>query len=105
MRIKRLFTIAVLVFMTGACSHPHAEYSRTKVAGDAPAADEEAKEQDAWLDLVASNGPAAIMSEPTYSRNAPPRTIQRPFSPESINLKRSGGYMQDAHASNWALHG
>ncbi|MBW1907584.1 MAG: von Willebrand factor type A domain-containing protein, partial [Deltaproteobacteria bacterium] len=58
MRIKQLFTIAVLVSMTGACSHPHAEYSRTKVAGDAPAANEEAKEQDAWLDMVGSNGPA-----------------------------------------------
>jgi len=58
MRIKRLFTIAVLVSITAACSNPHAEYSRTKVAGDAPAADGEAKEQDAWRGTVASNGPA-----------------------------------------------
>jgi Ca-activated chloride channel family protein len=58
MRIKRLFTIAVLVSMTGACSNPHAEYSRTKVAGHAPAADGKAEEQDAPREMVASNGQA-----------------------------------------------
>jgi Ca-activated chloride channel family protein len=58
MRIKRLFTIAVLVSMTTACSNPHAEYSRTKVAGHPPVADGKAEEQDAPRDRVASNGSA-----------------------------------------------
>ena len=46
MKIKRFFTIAALVSGTAACSGPHATSSRTKVAGDVPAAGE-AEEQDA----------------------------------------------------------
>ena len=57
MKIKRFFTIAVLVSVTAACSSPNATYSRTKVAGDVSTAGE-AEEQDNWRDTVASNGPA-----------------------------------------------
>jgi Ca-activated chloride channel family protein len=73
MRIKRLFTIAVLVSVTAACSNPHAEYSRAKVPEHAPAVVGEAEEQHAWADMVASNGsdhkvarerPAGLASAP-----------------------------------------
>jgi len=85
MRIKQLFTIAVLVSMTGACSHPHAEYSRTKVAGDAPAANEEAKEQDAWLDMVASNGPAHKVAREMPAGLASMRATQVDFNTEGYD--------------------